>query len=147
MPMLFPCEPSSGQLGTVLNCYRHGMAGINKRGRKPRDMSTEEQAQAERDVKGAVADLQETAYTNLRNAIANVAIFFGFVGVFAVAVGVADGLRLGPMIALVLAGLGGAAYYPARRRGKLAVRLLLAASALVVIGLAGLVLMAMVAEG
>lgn len=121
-------------------------AGINKRGRKPSDMSTGERVQAERDVRGTVADLQETAYVNLGNAIANVAIFFGFVGVFAATVGVADGLRLVPMGIFILAGLGGMAYYPVRRRGKLAVRLLLAVSTLVVIGLAGLVT-ATVAEG
>lgn len=122
-------------------------AGINKRGRKPEDMSTDERVQAERDVRGAVADLQETAYANLRNAIANVAIFFGFVGVFAATVGVADGLRLVPMGVFILAGIGGVAYYPVRQRGKFAVRLLLAVSALVIVGLAGLVLTATVAEG
>ncbi|ATO15374.1 hypothetical protein CO540_17285 [Micromonospora sp. WMMA2032] len=100
--------------------------------------------QAERDVRGAVADLQVTAYSNLRNAIANVAIFFGFIGVFATVIGAADGFRLIPMLVLVLAGLAGAAYYPARHQHTLAVRLLMASSALLVIGLAGLVLVATV---
>ncbi|KKK03059.1 hypothetical protein LQ51_20035 [Micromonospora sp. HK10] len=103
-------------------------------------MSPEERAQAEQDIRGAVADLQVTAYANLRNAIANVAIFFGFVGVFAMVIGEADGRRLVPMLVLVLGGLVGAAYYPARHQHKLAVRLLLASSALVLLGLAGLVL-------
>ncbi|WNM37358.1 hypothetical protein RMN56_19525 [Micromonospora halotolerans] len=123
------------------------VAGSNKGRRKPRKpTSPEERAQAERDIRGAVADLQVTAYANLRNAIANVAIFFGFVGVFAMVIDAADGLRLTPMLVLVLAGLAGAAYYPARHRHELAVRLLLASSALVVIGLAGLVLFATVLE-
>ncbi|MFI7426096.1 hypothetical protein ACIBPB_03845 [Micromonospora sp. NPDC049836] len=109
-------------------------------------MSAEERAQAEQDIRGAVADLQVTAYANLRNAVANVAIFFGFVGVFATVIGEADGRRLIPMLVLVLAGLVGAAYYPARHQHTLAVRLLLASSALVVLGLAGLVLVATVLD-
>ncbi|MER7455646.1 hypothetical protein [Micromonospora sp. NPDC126480] len=109
-------------------------------------MSPEERAQAARDIRGAVSDFQDTAYANLRKAIANVAIFFGFVGVFAMVVGAADGLRQIPMVVLVLAGLVGVAYYPVRQRGKLAVRLLMASSALVVIGLAGLVVVATVLE-
>jgi hypothetical protein len=117
----------------------------NKSRRKPRKaMSAQERAQAERDIRGAVADFQETAYATFRNAIANVAIFFGVVGVFAIVVGAADGSRLTPMVVLVLAGLVGVAYYSVRQRWKLAVRLLLVSSALVVIGLVGLVLAATV---
>ncbi|MGC4866405.1 hypothetical protein ACLQ3B_13340 [Micromonospora sp. DT53] len=123
------------------------VAGSNKGRRKSRKpMSAEDRAQAERDVRGAVSDFQDTAYGNLRAAIANVAIFFGFVGVFGIVVGAADGLRLLPMAALVLAGLVGAAYYPARQQWTTAVRLLVASSALVVIGLVGLVLVATVVE-
>ncbi|MCM0674454.1 hypothetical protein NCC78_07100 [Micromonospora phytophila] len=123
------------------------VAGSNKSRRKLRkSMSPEERAQAERDVRGAVYDFQDTAYANLRTAIANVAIFFGFVGVFATVVGAAAGLRLIPMAVLVLAGLAGIAYYPVRHQRKLAVRLLVVSSALVVVGLAGLVLVATVLE-
>ena len=123
------------------------VAGSNNSRRKARKpVSPQERAQAERDVRGAVADLQVTAYANLRNAIANVAIFFGFVGVFATVVGAADGRRLIPMLVLVLAGLAGAAYYPVRHQHRLAVRLLIVSSALVVVGLAGLVLFATVLE-
>ncbi|MEU4782815.1 hypothetical protein [Micromonospora sp. NPDC023633] len=109
-------------------------------------MTAQEREQAERDIRGAIFDFQETAYANLRNAIANVAIFFGAVGVFAMVAGVAEGLRLIPMVVLVLAGLVGVAYYPARQRGKFAVQLLLVSSTLVVIGLAGLVLVATVLD-
>ncbi|MEK8109270.1 hypothetical protein NKG94_40400 [Micromonospora sp. M12] len=123
------------------------VAGSNKGRRKSRKpMSAEDRAQAERDVRGAVSDLQDTAYGNLRAAIANVAIFFGFVGVFGIVVGAADGLRLIPMAVLVLAGLVGSAYYPARQHWRTAVRLLAVSSALVVVGLVGLVLVATVME-
>ena len=123
------------------------VAGSNKGRRKPRKpMSAEDRVQAERDVRGAVYDFQDTAYANLRAAIANVAIFFGFVGVFGIVVGAADGLRLIPMAVLVLAGLVGATYYPTRRQRKTVVRLLAVSSALVVIGLIGLVLVATVVE-
>ncbi|RAO23115.1 hypothetical protein [Micromonospora noduli] len=123
------------------------VAGSNKGRRKSRKpMSAEDRAQAERDVRGTVSDFQDTAYGNLRAAIANVAIFFGFVGIFGIVVGAADGLRLIPMAVLVLAGLVGAAYYPARQQWKTAVRLLAVSSALVVVGLVGLVLVATVVE-
>ncbi|MFV2104638.1 hypothetical protein [Micromonospora sp. LOL_024] len=123
------------------------VAGSRASKRRPRRaMSSEEQAQAARDVQGAVSDLQEVAYANLRKAVANVAIFFGFVGVFALVAGVVDGLRLIPITVLVLAGVGGVSYYPARRHEQVGLRILLLSSTLVVIGLAGLVLVASVLE-
>jgi hypothetical protein len=121
-----------------------GSKANRRRSRKA--MSPEEQAQAAREVRGAVADFQEVAYANLRKAVANVAIFFGFVGVFAMVAGVADGQRLIPMTILVLAGVAGVAYYPARQREQLGLRILLVSSALLVIGLAGLVFVASVLE-
>ncbi|MEU8328092.1 hypothetical protein [Micromonospora sp. NPDC048839] len=109
-------------------------------------MSVQERAQAERDIRGAIADLQESAYANFRSAVANAAIFFGFVGVFGIVAGAVDGLRLIPMVVLVLAGPVGVAYYPFRQQWKIAIRLLMTSSALVVIGLAGLVLVATILE-
>ncbi|MFG1841136.1 hypothetical protein ACGFH8_22260 [Micromonospora sp. NPDC049175] len=105
------------------------------RGKSRRPMSPQERAQAERDIRGAIADLQESAYANFRSAVANVAIFFGFVGVLGIVAGTADGLRLIPMAVLVLAGPVGVAYYPFRQRWKIAVRLLMTSSTLVVSGL------------
>ncbi|MEV4496609.1 hypothetical protein AB0J84_12990 [Micromonospora arborensis] len=123
------------------------VTGSNKGLGKPRrPMSLQERAQAERDIRGAIAYLQESAYANFRSAVANVAIFFGFIGVFGIAIEPPDGLRLIPMVVLVLAGLVGAAYYPFRQHWKIAVRLLVTSSALVVIGMAGLVLAGRVLE-
>lgn len=123
------------------------IAGRGGGWRKRRNtMTSEQRAQAEHDVGLAVARLQHTAYANLRSAIANVAIFFGFVGVFTIAMGAADGARLVPTAVCVLAGVVGGCYYAARQRPILARYLLVAASALVLIGIAGLVFVVQVLD-
>lgn len=83
--------------------------------------------------------MQDSAYANLRSAIANVAIFFGVIGVFAISVGAADGARLAPTLVGVLAGLLGGGYYLARRRPSTALYLLATATLCVIVGVVWMV--------
>jgi hypothetical protein len=101
-------------------------------------------AAKERDVRLAVLRLQDSAYANLRSAVANVAIFFGFVGIFALAVGAVQGVSVVPTTVLVLAGLTGAGYYLARHRPGTGVLLLLVATVLLAVGLVALVMLPLV---
>jgi hypothetical protein len=89
--------------------------------------------------------LQDSAYASLRSAIANVAIFFGFVGVFTLSVGAGDGVLGVPLALCVLAGVLGAGYYAVRRRPRLAGYFLVAASVVVIIGVAGVILVRVLA--
>jgi hypothetical protein len=119
-----------------------GMAGRRDTGGggRRKSLTPVEREQAERDFRLAVYRFQDSAYANLRSAVANVAIFCGTVAVFMISDGAADGALLAPTVVFVLAGLIGAGYYPARSRPRRALRLLLVASLLVVVGVVGVVL-------
>ncbi len=111
----------------------------NARTRRNQPPTPQDREQAERDTQLAIYRLQDSAFANLRSAVANVAIFIGFVGAFMLTMGAAGGARLIPTIVCVLAGLAGAGYYPARSRPRTALYLLLVASLLVVAGIVGLI--------
>ncbi len=122
------------------------MARGRSNGDRRRTRVTPEQEQAARDTRLAVLRFQDTAYRNLRNAIANVAIFFGFFGVFAITAGAADGARLWPNLVNVVAGLLGVGYYVSRSRPRTSLCLLLASAAVVIIGVVSLILVVYVVE-
>ena len=114
---------------------RHG----NSRRTDRRPLSAKAPAAGHNDVQLAVWRLQDSAYANLRSAIANVAIFFGVIGVFAISVGAADGARLAPTLVGVLAGLLGGGYYAIRRCPRTALYLLATATLCVIVGVVWLV--------
>lgn len=101
---------------------------------------------AERETRLAIYRLQDAAYANLRSAVANVAIFIGFVGAFMLIIGAAGGARMIPTIVCVIAGLVGIGYYLARPRPRTALYVLLAASLLVAVGIVGLVVAAQASD-
>jgi hypothetical protein len=94
---------------------------------------------AERDLRLAIYRFQDSAYHNLRNAIANVAVFCGAFAVYALAIGSVDGVRVWPSIVFLLAGILGVGYYLTRAKPKISLYLLIAASVTVVIGVASLI--------
>lgn len=98
------------------------------------------------DTQLAIYRLQDSAYRNLRNAIANVAIFFGAFAVYAIAIGSADGARIWPTIVCLVAGVLGVGYYLTGAKPKTSLYLLIAASATAVIGLVSLIVAVYVVE-
>lgn len=88
----------------------------------------------------AIYRFQDSAYANLRNGVAVTSIVLGlFIGYDALS-GSADGARLLPSLACLLAALLGIGYFVTRSRPRLSLHLLIAAVVTLVVGLAGLVL-------
>lgn len=130
-------EPLRGIAATSVVVTLSAMAG-RKRNRNA--ATPAERQQAERDAQLAIYRLQDSAYANLRNGVAVTSIVLGlFIGYDAIG-GSADGARLLPSIVCLLAALLGIAYFATRSRPRLSLRLLLAATVTLVVGLAGLVI-------
>ncbi|MBG0567701.1 hypothetical protein [Actinoplanes aureus] len=90
----------------------------------------------------AVAQLQRTAYWNLRSTIASVCVFLGVFAILFIAWGEADGARLVPTLACAIGGVCGAGVYFSRPYPLLVRWLLLAAVSFTALGLAGLAIVA-----
>lgn len=120
--------------------------GRNGKNRGRQRRAPQEQLEAIREYRLAVGTFQQSAFWNLRTRIANVAIVIGFLAAFAVAIGEAGGARLVPTLTCAVGGVCGAAVYFTREYPAATKRLLIAAVALTVLGVLGLVVVTQVLD-
>ncbi|MEH1167347.1 hypothetical protein V6V47_18375 [Micromonospora sp. CPCC 205539] len=114
--------------------------GRKSGGRSTRQRGTAEQrAEATEAYRASVGRLQHTASRNLRQTIANAAIFFAAVATYMIVVGEASPARLPWFTASVVGGALGLCTY-AVREPRPRLHLLVAAVTLAVVGLAGVFL-------
>lgn len=124
------------------------MAGTHDKDSGGRDrLGNTRKRVTERDIRLAIYRLQDSAYANLRSALANGTLFVGFFAGYALAIGEATGALTLPAVVCVLAGVCGAGYYLARVRPAMAWSLLLTAIALAVIGVTWFVIASAALDG
>ncbi|MFI7606883.1 hypothetical protein ACIBTV_17315 [Micromonospora sp. NPDC049366] len=110
-----------------------------------RPVSDGERAEAVEHYRGSVDRLQRSAFRNLRNSIANAAIFFAVLSAFMILAGDVTPATLLPMAVSVVGGALGVGTYVVRQE-PMSKYLHIAAVVLAVAGLAGTVIASQIAS-